>query len=63
GSYALVQVSKVYPGTSRQLSKQQLQRLQRSIALNFGQGDYELLTHELMSKAKIVGVKTPAAAQ
>jgi len=53
GNYALVQVTKVYPGNVKQLSKEQLQRFKHAVALNFGQADYELYTNKLIAKAKI----------
>jgi len=53
GGYALIQVTKVYSGKIKQLNTEQLKNIQRAIALGFGQADYELLTNEMLKKAKI----------
>jgi peptidyl-prolyl cis-trans isomerase D len=53
GDYALVQITEVYSGNVKQLSKEQLQRFENAVALNFGQADYELYTNKLIVKAKI----------
>jgi peptidyl-prolyl cis-trans isomerase D len=53
GGYALIQVTKVYPGDIKQLNAEQLKNIKQAMALGFGQADYELLTNEMLKKAKI----------
>jgi peptidyl-prolyl cis-trans isomerase D len=53
GGYALIQVTKVYPGDIKQLNAEQLKHIKQAMALGFGQADYELLTNEMLKKAKI----------
>lgn len=53
GDYAIVQVTKVYPGNIKQLSKTELSHLKQAISQNFGRTDYELYSNELMKDANI----------
>lgn len=53
GDYAVVQVTKIYPGSVKQLSVSELAQLKTAIAQNFGRSDYELYVDGLKQKANI----------